>query len=407
MNNIIVPEGWMIFPLKKHSTRVKRKNKELNTNILTASAQHGLVNQKLFFNKTVASADISNYTVLHKDDFAYNKSYSNGYPVGVIRRLTRYKKGILSPLYICFTIKSEQIDNDFLTYHFDSYWFERQLNSVVQEGARAHGLLNISVDDFFNRLLLLPPLLEQKKIAEILTSVDNLIEKTQSQINKLQDLKRGTMNELLTRGIGHTEFKDSPVGRIPKEWGVKRLGALAEFHNGHGFKASKWEENGFPIIRIQNLNGSLDFNYYQGNVDKRWFIPKGTLLFAWSGQRGKSFGARIWKGKDGVLNQHIFKVEPNALLIVKDFLLVLLKHVQIEIEKDAHGFKDSFMHVTKGDLVERIVSLPPLKEQQKIASVLSSIDNTIEEKQRKLEQTKNLKKSLMQDLLTGKIRVPL
>ena len=198
MSEMVVPDGWKVSELRKHSTRIKSNNSLGNTNILTASAMQGLVNQRKYFNKNVASKDTSKYTLLLRGDFAYNKSYSNGFPVGVVRRLTKYDSGILSPLYICFSINSDDCDPDFISYFFDSYWFQRELNSVVQEGARAHGLLNIPVNDFFSRKLLLPPLPEQQKIASILTSMDSHIEANQSKLKQTQSLKKSLLQNLLT-----------------------------------------------------------------------------------------------------------------------------------------------------------------------------------------------------------------
>jgi type I restriction enzyme S subunit len=193
-----IPKSWRLVPLSDHASRIRSKNGIGNTNVLTASAKDGLINQREYFNKSVASADISHYTLLRKGDFAYNKSYSHGYPVGVVRRLERYDCGVLSPLYICFSIESKECDETYLSYYFDSHRFERELNSVVQEGARAHGLLNIPVNDFFDRELLLPPLPEQNKIASILTSMDKTIEEKQSKLSQTQFLKKSLMQDLLT-----------------------------------------------------------------------------------------------------------------------------------------------------------------------------------------------------------------
>lgn len=257
--------------------------------------------------------------------------------------------------------------------------------------------------------ILLP---EQKKIASILSSVDDVIEKTRTQIDKLKHLKTGMMQELLTKGIGpdgkpHTEFKDSPVGRIPEGWNVKSLGNLADFINGNGFKATDWTTTGLPIIRIQNLNGDGSFNYYSKEVNPKWLVETGDLLFAWSGQRGKSFGARIWKGAKGVLNQHIFRVGVNDVLVTKPYLHLLMQQVQVDIERHAHGFKDSFMHVKKSDLVSQEVAVPPLNEQKRIVSIFDSLSEKLELSQTKLEKLLDSKKALMQDLLSGKVRVKL
>ena len=396
MSEMVVPDGWDVSELRKHSTRVKLKNSVGNTNILTASAQHGLINQRKFFNKSVASKDTSNYTLLFRGDFAYNKSYSEGYPVGVVRRLSRYDSGILSPLYICFTISSDDCEVDFMSYFFDSYWFDRELNSVVQEGARAHGLLNIPVNDFFSRELLLPPLPEQQKIASILTSVDEVIEKTQSQINKLQDLKKGTMNELLTKGIGHTEFKDSPVGKIPKGWEVKSLSEVTINHDSKRVPVKSIDRQDMQgVYRYYGASGIIDY------VDDYLFDGQYILM----GEDGENVLSRnlplafIVNGKFWVNNHaHIFQPKDGVDI---GFLCEFLE--SLDYKNIASGSAQP--KITKSSLNKIKVLSPPLPEQQKIASILSSMDSHIEEKQRKLEQTQSLKKSLMQDLLTGKVRV--
>lgn len=138
----------------------------------------------------------TNYFLLKSGEFAYNKSYSNGYPVGVVRRLKRYDSGILSPLYICFDMSSSEVDELYAEHFFDSQWFIDEINQIAKEGARNHGLLNVGVGEFFDLEFVLPPLPEQQKIAAILSSVDDVIEKTRAQIDKLKDLKTGMMQEL-------------------------------------------------------------------------------------------------------------------------------------------------------------------------------------------------------------------
>jgi type I restriction enzyme S subunit len=248
--------------------------------------------------------------------------------------------------------------------------------------------------------LLIPPLPEQQKIASILTSVDDVIEKTQSQINKLLYLKKGTMNELLTKGIGHTEFVDGPLGKIPKGWEVKQLGETTEVINGRAYKLTEWEETGTPVIRLQNLTQrGGDFYYSTMNLPDKQYCHKGDLLFMWSA----SFGPYIWWGDKAIYHYHIWKMVPKKGKIDKQFLYFYLQQKTDEWKKNTSGM--AMLHLTKQGIEETNVTIPPLSEQERIASILSSIDNNIEDKKRKLEQTKSLKKSLMQDLLTGKVRV--
>lgn len=99
---------------------------------------------------------------------------------------------------------------------------------------------------------------------------------------------------------------------IPNSWQETTIGDICDFENGHGFRPPDWSKSGLPIIRIQNLNGSKDFNYFAGEPEKDWIVEPGTLLFAWAGVKGVSFGPKIWDGPKGVLNQHIYKIYPKA-----------------------------------------------------------------------------------------------
>lgn len=189
---------WKVTRLHNIVKRHTKRNAAGNTNVLTISAQYGLINQAKFFNKTIASDDKSNYFLLGRGDFAYNKSYSKGYPFGTIKRLTRYDIGIVSPLYICFRPKFGNISDEYLEQYFEAGLMNHEIQAFAQEGARNHGLLNIEVDDFFNSRLLLPPLEEQTAIAEVLSTADREIELLQQDIEQEKRKKKALMQLLLT-----------------------------------------------------------------------------------------------------------------------------------------------------------------------------------------------------------------
>mgnify|MGYP005886942741 CR=1 FL=1 len=189
---------WKVNRLRNITARHTKRNTIGNTNVLTISAQYGLINQAEFFNKAVASDDKSNYFLLEKGDFAYNKSYSNGYPFGAIKRLTRYEVGIVSPLYICFRIKEGSVSGEYLEQYFEAGLMNHVIQAFAQEGARNHGLLNIAVDDFFNSKILLPPPEEQTAIAEVLSTADREIELLQQDIEQEKQKKKALMQLLLT-----------------------------------------------------------------------------------------------------------------------------------------------------------------------------------------------------------------
>ena len=186
---------WEEIVLSDVATRITRKNKEDNQNALTISAQMGLVNQQEYFSKQIASRDLTKYYLLHKGEFAYNKSYSAGYPMGAIKRLKLYEKGVVSTLYICFSINTE-INSDFFEHYVESGALIPELEKIAQEGARNHGLLNISLQEFFEVALFKPCLEEQTKIANFLSSIDQKIEVVELQIEQAKQWKKGLLQQM-------------------------------------------------------------------------------------------------------------------------------------------------------------------------------------------------------------------
>lgn len=186
--------AWQEIKFKDIFCRVTSKNKENNQNILTISAQYGLVSQDKFFSKIVAAKNVQGYYLLHKNDYAYNKSYSKGYPVGAIKRLTQ-DKGVVSTLYICFSLRQPGSEV-FFDQYFESGKHNREIQKIAQEGARNHGLLNMSIDDFFNTKLIVPSAAEQQKIAEFLSALDEKIALTRQQLDKTKQFKKGLLQRM-------------------------------------------------------------------------------------------------------------------------------------------------------------------------------------------------------------------
>ena len=160
------------YKMSDFSSRIATKNKDSRCSlVLTIAAQYGLVNQEFFFNKSVASENLTGYYLLHKGEFAYNRSYSAGYDWGTVKRLDNYDEGVLSTLYICFKINETIVDSDYLAYYFESTKWHRGLSDIAGEGARNHGLLNVSMADYFNTKHRFPVIEEQKAIVKILNAI--------------------------------------------------------------------------------------------------------------------------------------------------------------------------------------------------------------------------------------------
>ena len=187
---------WVEKRLKDISKRVTRKNNDLvSERALTISAQFGLIDQEEFFQKKIASKDVSGYYLIKKGEFAYNKSYSTGYPLGAIKRLDKYESGVLSTLYILF--KAVDVDSDYLAHYYESDKWYREVSMCAAEGARNHGLLNIAPTDFFNTRLVVPKELEeQRAIGAYFSNLDNLINSYQEKISQLETLKKKLLQDM-------------------------------------------------------------------------------------------------------------------------------------------------------------------------------------------------------------------
>jgi type I restriction enzyme S subunit len=192
-------DKWRYMDFDSIFERVSRKNSTHNINVLTISAEYGLISQREYFNKSVASANLSGYTLLHRYDFAYNKSYSAGYPMGAIKPLLSYDAGVVSSLYLCFRLRDDvDADFDFFRHYFEAGLLNQEIEGIAQEGARNHGLLNVSVTDFFKLQLHVPSVLEQRRIAEVVTVGKAEEARLAAQLQSLRQEKAALMSELLT-----------------------------------------------------------------------------------------------------------------------------------------------------------------------------------------------------------------
>ncbi|EEF24682.1 conserved hypothetical protein [Ricinus communis] len=192
-------DKWRYVDFDSIFSRVLRKNSSNNNNVLTISGEHGLISQRDYFNKSVAGANLTGYTFLQRFDFAYNKSYSSGYPLGAIKPLLAYETGIVSSLYLCFRLREDvDADFDFFRHYFEAGFMNQEIEGIAQEGARNHGLLNVSVNDFFKLRLHIPSAQEQRRIAEVINVAEAEQKRHEAQLQSLCLEKLALMQQLLT-----------------------------------------------------------------------------------------------------------------------------------------------------------------------------------------------------------------
>ena len=188
---------WTAFKLSDFATRITRKNNGATDIPLTISAQYGLIDQSDFFSRVVASSDMSGYYLLRRGEYAYNRSTSNDYPFGSIKRLELYNEGAVSTLYLCFAIKEDVVLSNFAKWYFESSQWHRGINEICAEGARNHGLLNVPTDGFFDTVHILPSdIEEQAQIAAFLSRIHDKLAKAQEELDKLIGLRNGLMQQL-------------------------------------------------------------------------------------------------------------------------------------------------------------------------------------------------------------------
>ena len=406
----VIPKERKVVHFNECFHRLTQKNTENNQNVLTISARQGLISQLDYYNTLYASEDKTGYFLLQKGNFAYNKSYSADYAYGAIKQLEKYDKGIVSPLYICFSA-NEGTNTDFYRQYFEAGMFNREIYKIAQEGARNHGQLNVSTPEFFSAALVFPPVDEQKKIAEILSCCDRVIELKQQLIAELQRLKSGFFQAMFP-AKGHSE----PVIRFPEfsdAWEQRKLGDIGETYTGLSGKTK--EDFGHGQARFvtymnvfSNPIGNPEMTEPIEIDPKQNEVEVGDVFFTTSSETPEEVGMSsvfLEKREKTYLNSFCFGFRPSEK--IDSYYLAYMLRSESAREKIillAQGI--SRYNISKNKVMEIAVSLPPLDEQKLIGQYFHQLDHLITLHQRELEETKKKKKSLAKLLLTGSVRVP-
>ena len=367
-------EPWKAEKLSDFAERVTRKNTNNETSLpLTISSKDGLVDQISYFNKTVASKDMSGYYLLKNGEYAYNKSYSVGYDFGSVKRLDRYDMGALSTLYICFALKKH--DSDFIKAYFDSLKWYREIYMISAEGARNHGLLNVPTDEFFDTKHYIPQdLAEQRKIADFMIALERRIEAQQSLVDSLKKYKRGAVTHILSG--------KSTAFAVTSSWTEHTLSELcSEFRSGRNISATLIHQNGnYPVYGGNGIRGYCN----QYSHDGEYVVV---------GRQGALCGnVRLIQGKN-YLSEHAIAVQANEANETK-FLLYLLDYMKLGQYSD-QGAQPG-LAVNK--LLRLKCMVPDKQTQIKIASFLMSFDFQISTQERMLMLQNNQRRALLQQL---------
>ena len=387
--------GWKVMRLGDVAEKSILKNRNnLIKLVLSNSAIDGLVAQNEYFDKDIANKEnIQDYYIVDLGDFVYNPRISQSAPTGPINR-NMLSKGIVSPLYTVFTVQDEILAK-FLAYFFKTIVWQNQVKSVANYGAR-YDRINITDNAFFSLKILLPPLDEQKKIAEILSTCDEAINLTINLIESKKQFKKALMQNLLTAKIRFPHFKD--------EWRAIKLSEICDISTGTS-KSRFIGDGKFYIVDMGSITQDGLLNLTKTTNLNQDFLDFGDLVMPKDDiGGGKIIGkvAVIDKDNTYVLSDHIFRIKT---IENSNFLAYLINSdlINKKIRREVSGTAQ--LGLSKRTIENLKIKLPNLKEQQKIAEVLMACDDEINLLNLKLENLKKQKQGLMQKLLSGKVRI--
>ena len=363
-------DDWEQRKLGEICQRVIRKNKNNESDLpLTIASQYGLIDQRDFFNKVVAAKDMSNYYLLRKGEFAYNKSYSNGFEYGSIKRLNAYEQGCLSTLYICFEITSDEVDSDYLECFFDTLKWYGDLSMICAEGARNHGLLNVDIKAFFADINVSTPtnLKEQRKIATYLNNLDHLITLHQRKCDETKKLKKFMLQKMFPKKDANKP--EIRFAGFTDDWEQRKLGDTVQITMGQSPDGSTYSETPSDYILVQ------------GNADLKdgWVSPR-----VWTSQMTKKAdagdlimsvrapaGAMGKTAYNAVIGRGVAAIKGNEFIY------------QSLVKMDSNGYwkklssGSTFESLNSNNIKDAEIFVPCDEEQQKIGQYFSNLDNLI------------------------------
>ena len=342
------------------------------------------MDQVSYFNKTVASKDMSGYYLLKNGEYAYNKSYSVGYDFGSVKRLDRYDMGALSTLYICFALKKH--DSDFINAYFDSLKWYREIYMISAEGARNHGLLNVPTDEFFGTKHYIPQdLAEQRKIADFMIALEHRIEAQQSLVDNLKKYKRGLLMHY---------FSDDNTLQW-KQYTISQIGKVIT-----GSTPPTNDRSNYDGDLLFCSPGDIGDQKYISSTEKRVspkgfalgrVIPPSSVIVTCIGLIGKLGIATT----DMITNQQI-----NALIVSEDFDHEFIYYA-FENFFPKYRSKVSMQTLpilSKSEFERLLIKVPNLNVQHKISNYLAGMDKRIEHTQQELNMLQELRRGIIQKL---------
>ncbi len=396
-----------ITKLGKISSVVKEKARENKYTLMSVTSGVGLIPQAEKFGREIAGDSYKNYIVIRKYDFAYNKSATKQFPEGYISMLGEYDiAAVPNSIFTCFRITDNESYPPFFDYLWHNNYHGHWLRKYIEVGARAHGALSVDTKHLWSMPLALPDFKEQQKIADCLSSIDELIDAESRKLKTLEKYKKGLMQKLFP-----AEGKTLPEWRFPefqgcREWKLQKLKLVCDFQEGYAFSSNDFvgintDSNYIQVVRITDINNKnlntdkafVSMDLVRNNDLYRYLISKNDLVLSLTGAAGFNFF--MWNTSIAVLNQRTLKLIPKD---EKNHAIKFLIEPLIHKEINMHGTGQN-NNLSKEVLKNVEVVLPTSRiEQQKIVDCMIEIDTMITEQSNKVEQLKTHKKGLLQGL---------
>ncbi len=397
----VCPCNWQVKKLSDIAEKVTQTAGTNSYETVSISAGIGFVNQAKKFGKELSGKQYEKYTVLHKGDFSYNKGNSNKYPQGCIYRLKDRETAAVPNVFESFRIQDGCAE--FYDHLFISGFLNQQLSKKINRGVRDDGLLNLTEKDFYSCLLPFPPLVEQKRISEILDHFDKLINLCEAKVNEYKSLKKTCLCKMFPQNGSNV-----PELRFPGftgAWEQRKLGELGEILTGSTPATSNTEyysEDGIPWVTPTDINSQTISDTPKKLSEKGAkvgrVVPENTILCTCIASIGKNTLLTV----KGSFNQQINSLTPYN----ENDAYFLLTESEIWSEKMKRMAASGTMEiVNKTEFSELTTKVPKSVEQEKIGLYFRHIDNLITLHQREADEYTRLKKAMTQLLLTGIVRV--
>ena len=402
-------DDWEQKKLGEIAERITRKNENLESTLpLTISAQYGLIDQNEFFDKRIASKDVSGYFLVRNGEFAYNKSTSSDAPWGAIKRLDRYESGVLSTLYIVFKVSDKKASSDYIVTYYNTDLWHKGIQAIAAEGARNHGLLNIAPADFFETNLTMPKdYAEQQQIGSFFQQIDHLIDFQQRKYDKLQILKKAMLEKMFPKnGSSVPEIR---FAGFTDAWEQRKLGDVTELKSASRVHKGEWTDSGVPFFRSSDVMAAIN-----RTTNEKAYISE-ELYEKLSSASGKlEEGDVLVTGGGSVGNPYI--VPNNEPLYTKDADLLWIKNqgkfhpyflYEYFFSPTFRTYLSSISHIgtiahyTITQLSETPICVPDIEEQIKVGEYFDSLDHLITLHQRKLQKLQECKRALLEKMFVS------